>query len=92
VTYYLLPVDYDEKKAKALLKLTIRSNQEIRVLYDSTGTQALFLIDLDIDKASKIAKLIKDPSFDHFEKVTKYDPYYDQKRTLTNVVVKDPLR
>ncbi|MCQ4342381.1 MAG: DNA-directed DNA polymerase I [Sulfolobaceae archaeon] len=91
VTYYLLQVDYDGEKAKALLKLYDPIKQEIRVLYDSTGHKPYFLIDLDIDKASKIVKLIKDPSFDHFEKVTKYDPYYDQKRTLTNVVVKDPL-
>jgi len=91
VTYYLLQVDYDGEKAKALLKLYDPIKQEIRVLYDSTGHKPYFLIDLDVDKASKIAKLIKDPSFDHFEKVTKYDPYYDQKRTLTNVVVKDPL-
>ncbi len=90
VTYYLLQVDYDGEKAKALLKLYDPIKQEIRVLYDSTGHKPYFLIDLDVDKASKIAKLIKDPSFDHFEKVTKYDPYYDQKRTLTNVVVKDP--
>ena len=91
VTYYLLQVDYDGEKAKALLKLYDPIKQETRVLYDSTGHKPYFLIDLDVDKASKIVKLIKDPSFDHFEKVTKFDPYYDQKRTLTNVVVKDPL-
>ncbi|MGC9106382.1 MAG: DNA-directed DNA polymerase I [Thermoprotei archaeon] len=91
VVYYLLQVDYDGEKAKAVMKLYDPAKQEIRILYDSTGHKPYFLIDLDVDKANKNAKIVKDPSFDHFERVVKFDPYLNQKRSLTKVVVKDPL-
>ena len=91
VTYYLLQVDYDGEKGKAVMKLYDPERKEMRVLYDSTGHKPYFLVDLDPDKVNKIAKIVRDPSFDHLERVVKFDPYLNQKRYLTKVVVKDPL-
>ncbi|TRM99367.1 DNA polymerase I, partial [Sulfolobus sp. E1] len=71
--YYLLQVDYDGKKGKAVCKLYDENTQKIYVLYDNTGHKSYFLVDLEPDKISKIPKIIRDPSFDHIETVTKID-------------------
>ncbi|MUM64094.1 DNA-directed DNA polymerase I [Acidianus infernus] len=90
-TYYLLGVDYDGKKGKAVMKLYDPETQEAAILYDNTGHKSYFLVDLDPEKVRKIAKIIRDPSFDHLEVVTKIDPYTWKPITLTKIVVKDPL-
>ncbi|TRM88438.1 DNA polymerase I [Sulfolobus sp. E3] len=89
--YYLLQVDYDGKKGKAVCKLYDENTQKIYVLYDNTGHKSYFLVDLEPDKISKIPKIIRDPSFDHIETVTKIDPYTWENIRMTKIVVKDPL-
>jgi len=89
--YYLLQVDYDGKKGKAVCKLFDKETQKVYILYDNTGHKSYFLVDIEPDKVSKIPKIIRDPSFDHIETVTKIDPYSWNKVKLTKIVVKDPL-
>lgn len=89
--YYLLQVDYDGKKGKAVCKLFDKETQKVYILYDNTGHKSYFLVDIEPDKVSKIPKIIRDPSFDHIETVTKIDPYTWNKIKLTKIVVKDPL-
>ncbi len=89
--YYLLQVDYDGKKGKAVCKLYDEDTQKVYVLYDNTGHKSYFLVDLEPDKISKIPKIIRDPSFDHIETVTKIDPYTWKNIRMTKIVVKDPL-
>ncbi|EWG07997.1 MAG: DNA polymerase I [Candidatus Aramenus sulfurataquae] len=90
-TYYLVSVDYDGKKGKAVCKLYDPEKQEVRILYDNTGHKSYFLVDLDPEQVRQIPKIIKDPSFDHLEVVYKIDPYSQKKIRLTKIVVKDPL-
>jgi DNA polymerase I len=90
-TYFLLQVDYDGKKGKAVCKLYDKDTQKIYVLYDNTGHKPYFLTDLEPDKVNKIVKIVRDPSFDHLETVVKVDPYTGKKIKLTKIVVKDPL-
>ncbi|WP_338600656.1 DNA-directed DNA polymerase I [Sulfolobus tengchongensis] len=89
--YFLLQVDYDGKKGKAVCKLFDKETQKIYVLYDNTGHKSYFLVDIEPDKVSKIPKIIRDPSFDHIETVVKIDPYTWNRMKLTKIVVKDPL-
>ncbi|QGA54692.1 DNA-directed DNA polymerase I [Sulfolobus sp. E5-1-F] len=89
--YFLLQVDYDGKKGKAVCKLFDKVTQKIYALYDSTGHKPYFLVDLEPDKVSKVPKIVRDPAFDHIETVTKIDPYTWNKFKLTKIVVRDPL-
>ncbi|BBG23976.1 DNA-directed DNA polymerase I [Sulfuracidifex tepidarius] len=89
--YFLLQVDYDGEKGKAVCRLYDKETQKIYYLYDNTHHKSYFLVDLDPDKVNKITKITKDPSFDHMERVVKIDPYTQGKITLTKIVVKDPL-
>ena len=90
-TYFLLQVDYDGKKSKAVCKLYDKETKKIYILYDSTNHKPYFLTDIEPEKVNKIAKIVRDPSFDHIETVTKIDPYTGSKIKLTKIVVKDPL-
>lgn len=89
--YYLLSVDYDGKKGKAFMKLYDPEAQKMYVLYDKTNHKPYFLVDLEPDKVSRIPKIVRDPSFDGLEVVTKIDPYSGNKIKLTKAIVKDPL-
>lgn len=89
--YYLLGADYDGKKGKAFLKLYDPEKGEAAVLYDSLGHKSYFLVDLSPEQVRKNPKIIMDPSFDHLEVVTKIDPYTGKPKSLTKIVVKDPL-
>lgn len=89
--YYLLGADYDGKKGKAFLKLYDPEANEAAVLYDSLGHKSYFLVDLTPEQVRKISKIILDPSFDHLEVVNKIDPYTGKIKSLTKIVVKDPL-
>lgn len=90
-TYFLLQVDYDGKKSKAVCKLYDKETKKIYVLYDNSGHKPYFLTDIEPDKVNKIPKIVRDPSFDHIEYVTKIDPYTGNILKLTKIVVKDPL-
>ncbi|AWR97620.1 DNA-directed DNA polymerase I [Acidianus sulfidivorans JP7] len=90
-TYYLLSADYDGKKGKAVLKLYDPETGEAAVYYDQLGHKSYFLVDLTPEQVRKNLKIIRDPSFDHLEVVTKIDPYTGKPITLTKIVVKDPL-
>ncbi|QIJ32840.1 DNA-directed DNA polymerase I [Acidianus brierleyi] len=90
-TYYLLAVDYDGKKGKAFCKLYDPEKKDVHSFYDNTGHKSYFLVDLDPEQVRKIAKIVKDSSFDHLEVVYKIDPYTGKKVRLTKIVVKDPL-
>ncbi|QIW24305.1 DNA-directed DNA polymerase I [Sulfolobus sp. S-194] len=90
-TYFLLQVDYDGKKSKAICKLYDKETKKIYILHDNTGHKPYFLTDIDPEKVNKIPKVVRDPSFDHLETIIKIDPYSGNKIKLTKIVVKDPL-
>ena len=90
-TYFLLQVDYDGKKGKAVCKLYDKDTGKIYVLYDNTNHKPYFLTDIEPDKVNRIAKIVRDPSFDHIELVQKIDPYTGKYIKLTKIVTKDPL-
>jgi DNA polymerase I len=89
--YYLLHVDYNSQKNKAVMKLYDPASQKVHILYDNTGHKPYFLVDIDPEKVRRIDKIIRDPSFDHLEIVRKIDPYTAKLVSLTKIVTKDPL-
>ncbi|WP_126449055.1 DNA-directed DNA polymerase I [Sulfodiicoccus acidiphilus] len=90
-SYLLLQVDYDGEQGKAFCKLYDVTTSKVHVLYDNTKHLPYFLADVPPDKISKIAKIVKDPSFERIELVEKVDPFTGRKVKLTKVVTKDPL-
>jgi DNA polymerase I len=88
--YYLLQVDYDGDKGKAVCKLYDEETKTILLYEDSTGHKPYFLVDVEPEKVNRLS-VIKDRSFDHIELVTKLDPYTKKQTRLTKVVSKDPL-
>nr|AAC44598.1 DNA polymerase [Sulfolobus acidocaldarius] len=89
--YFLLQVDYDGKKSRAVCKLYDKEGKKIYIMQDESGHKPYFLTDIDPDKVNKITKVVRDPSFDHLELINKVDPYTGKKIRLTKIVVKDPL-
>ena len=88
---FLLDVDYDGERGKAVLILYDTSNDELIYWYDKTGHKPYFLTDLPPDKVSKMLEIVRHPSFEGVEVVEKIDLLYGVKRYFTKIVTKDPL-
>lgn len=88
---FLLDVDYDGERGKAVLVLYDTSSDALVYWYDKTGHKPYFLTDLPPDKVSKITEIVRHPSFEGVEVVEKIDLLYGVKRYLTKIVTKDPL-
>lgn len=88
---YLMQVDYDGEAGKVLLIFYDENSHTLIYWYDKTGHKPYFLVDVSADKVSRIASVVRHPSFDHVEVVERYDPLLRTRRTMTKIVVKDPL-
>ena len=88
---FLLDVDYDGERGKAVLVLYDASNDALVYWYDRTGHKPYFLTDLPPDKVNKMIEIVRHPSFEGVEVVEKIDLLYGVKRYLTKIVTKDPL-
>ncbi len=88
---YLLNVQYDGDKGKALLKFLDEDKGIIIQYYDGYGHKPYFLVDIPPDKVKEISKIVSHPSFDHTEVVEKIDLLFNRKVTMTKIVTKDPL-
>jgi len=88
---FLLDVDYDGERGKAVLILYDTDNNELVYWYDKTGHKPYFLTDLPPDKVSKMPEIVRHPSFEGVEVVEKIDLLYGVKRYFTKIVTKDPL-
>ncbi|BCU67430.1 DNA polymerase I [Sulfolobales archaeon HS-7] len=89
--YYLIQIDYDGSKQKAVCKLFDPETNSVVYYEDKTNHKPYFLVELELEKVKNIQKIVKDNSFDHFETVSKIDPYTGKRITLTKIVTKDPL-
>ncbi len=88
---FLLDVEYDGERNKAVLVLYSEKDQELLYWYDKTGHKPYFLTDLPADKVSRISDIVNHPSFEGVEVVERYDLLYGVKRFFTKIVTKDPL-
>jgi len=88
---YFVSATYDGKVGKAVIKLYEPVSGRIYFWYDNTGHKPYCYTNLSPLELEKIDRLVKHPSFDHFEIEEKHDPLLDKTVTLTKVVAKDPL-
>ena len=88
---FLLDVEYDGERNKAVLVLYDESRDSLIYWYDRTGHKPYFLTDLPADKVSRIPEIVNHPSFDGIEVVERIDLLYNVKRYFTKIITKDPL-
>jgi len=88
---YFVSATYDGKVGKAVIKLYEPVSRRIYFWYDNTGHKPYCYTNLSPLELEKIDRLVKHPSFDHFEIEKKYDSLLEKTVTLTKVVAKDPL-
>ncbi|MEM3578706.1 MAG: DNA-directed DNA polymerase I [Candidatus Bathyarchaeia archaeon] len=88
---YFVSATYDGKAGKAVIKLYEPVSGRIYFWYDNTGHKPYCYTNLSPLELEKINRLMKHPSFDHFEIEEKFNPLLDRKITVTKVVAKDPL-
>ncbi len=88
---FLLDVDYDGERNKAVLIFYDEKTRRLLYWYDRTGHKPYFLTDLPPDKVKRISDLVNHPSFEGIEVVEKIDLLFGVKRVLTKIVTKDPL-
>ncbi len=88
---FLLDVEYDGERNKAVLIFYSEDEQDLVYWYDKTGHKPYFLTDLPADKVSKISEIVNHPSFEGVEVVERIDLLYGVKRYFTKIVTKDPL-
>ncbi len=88
---FLLDVEYDGERNKAVLVLYSEKDGDLLYWYDRTGHKPYFLTDIPADKVSRILDIVKHPSFEGVEVVERADLLYGVKRYFTKIVTKDPL-
>ena len=88
---FLMDVEYDGERGKAVLVLYDANKHELLYWYDKTGHKPYFLTDIPPDKVSRMPEIVRHPSFEGVEVVEKIDLLYGVKRYLTKIVTKDPL-
>ncbi len=87
---YLMAVYYDGEAGCAVAALYDDSENKVYLWRDKTGHKSYFLTDLTVREVSRIAAIVKHPSFERLETVKKYDLLMGEEREFTKIVVKDP--
>ncbi len=87
---YLMAVYYDGEAGCAVAALYDDSENRVYLWRDKTGHKSYFLTDLTVREVSRIAAIVKHPSFERLETVKKYDLLMGEEREFTKIVVKDP--
>lgn len=88
---YLLSVEYDGSKRRAVLKLYDPERECIVEVPDWTGHKPYFLTDLRPEDVIKIREIITHRGFDHIEVAEKFEPIRQKKVLMTKIVARDPL-
>ena len=88
---YLMSVEYDGERAKALAIFYNDKERKLYFWYDKTGHKPYFLTDIPPDNIMKLRDIVGHKSFEGVEVVKKIDLLRGVQRYLTKVIVKDPL-
>ncbi|TFG08859.1 DNA-directed DNA polymerase I [Candidatus Thorarchaeota archaeon] len=86
---FLLSVDYDGQKAKAIARLYRPETKELFFWFDDTGHKPYCLTDFPPQVARQ--KVGRHPGFSHTETIQLQDLLRDEEITMTKVVAEDPL-
>jgi len=88
---YFVSIGYDGEKRSCYLRLYEPKGHRIYEWYDTTGHLPYCFTDKSIQELSSNEAIVKNPGFERFETVEKYDPLRSLSTTRTKIVAKDPL-
>ena len=88
---YLISIGYEGEKRSCYLSLYEPKSHRIYRWYDTTGHRPYCFSDRTIEELSTIEAVTKNPGFDKFQTVEKYDALRCQPATRTKIVARDPL-
>lgn len=88
---YLVSIGYDGGLRKCFLRLYDPSSHQIHFWYDDTGHKPYCFSKQSLPELQKNANVTRNPGFDHFEQVSKFEALRGQPVNVTKIVAKDPL-
>jgi len=88
---YLVSIGYDGNLRKCFLRLYDPLSHQIHFWYDDTGHKPYCFSKQSLPELQKNDKVTKNPGFDHFEEVSKFEALRGQPLNVTKIVAKDPL-
>jgi len=88
---YFVSIGYDGEKRACYLRLYEPKSHRIYEWYDTTGHKPYCFSDKPTEELSKNDAITKNPGFDKFQRVKKYDALRCESTTRTEIVAKDPL-
>jgi len=88
---YFVSIGYDGEKRCCYLRFYEAKSHRIYEWYDTTGHRPYCFADKSIDELSSNEAISKNPGFEKFQTVEKYDALRSESTTRTKIVTKDPL-
>jgi DNA polymerase I len=88
---YFVSISYDGEKRSCYLRLYEPRSHRIYEWYDTSGHKPYCFSDKSIEELSRNDAVSKNPGFDRFEAVEKYDALRSEQARRTKIVAKDPL-
>ena len=88
---YFVSIGYDGEKRCCYLRFYEAKSHRIYEWYDTTGHRPYCFADKSIDELSSNEAISKNPGFEKFQTVEKYDPLRCESTARTKIVAKDPL-
>ena len=88
---YFVSIGYDGQKRNCYLRLYEPKNHRIYEWYDTTNHKPYCFSDKSREELNSIDAISKNPGFEKFDVVEKYDALRYKQTTRTMIVAKDPL-
>ncbi|WP_455363234.1 DNA polymerase domain-containing protein [[Eubacterium] cellulosolvens] len=88
---YFVSIGYDGEKRCCYLRFYQAKSHRIFEWYDTSGHRPYCLADKSIDELSSNEAISKNPGFEKFQLVEKYDALRCESIARTKIVAKDPL-
>jgi len=88
---YFVSIGYDGEKRCCYLRFYEAKSHRIYEWYDTTGHRPYCFADRSIDELSSNEAISKNPGFENFQTVEKYDALRSESATRTKIVARDPL-
>ena len=88
---YFVSIGYDGQRRSCYLRLYEPKSHRIYEWYDTTGHRPYCFSDKSIDELASNEAVAKNPGFEKFLSVEKYDALRFERANRTKIVAKDPL-
>jgi len=88
---YLVSIGYDGDIRKCFLRLYEPKSHKIFFWFDDSGHKPYCFSKQSIPELQKIDAVARNPGFDHFEEMSRFDGLRGETQKVTKIVAKDPL-